>query len=292
MAIADDPAVARRILRRTVRAAREDAGQSREDAAAALDWSLSKLVRIETGDQGVSVTDLRAMLQLYKVTDEDKARELEMLARNSRSAAWWGKYRDVVTKQYGQMLGYEGHASTFRSFHPSLFPGILHSDEYAFELRRVRMPDTIARKLVDLLIERQERLFERADPLETTFIFGEEALHRVIGGPTVMRRQLRHLLDLPQRRALSIRVVPYRAGAHVGLSGSFTLLGLQDLGEDLLFVEGAGGDIVNRDDDEMITSFSENFETLRTIALPEDESAALIGQRIDEITRQEPANGS
>jgi transcriptional regulator with XRE-family HTH domain len=292
MAIADDPAVARRILRRTVRAAREGAGQTREDAAAALDWSLSKLVRIETGDQGVSVTDLRAMLQLYKVTDEDEARELERLARNSRGSAWWGNYRDVVTKQYGQMLSYEGHASTVRSFQPLLFPGLLHTDEYGFELRRVRMPDMRARKLVDLLTERQERLFESTDPPELVFVFGEEALYRMVGGPTVMRRQLRHLLDIRARRAISIRVVRYSAGAHVGLGGSFTLLGLRDLGEDLLFVEGASGDIVNRDDDEMIASFSENFETLRSQALPENETAGLISQRIDEIASQEHGNGS
>ena len=288
MAIAEDPAVARRRLKGEMRAARAGASMTREDAAAALDWSLSKMVRIETGDQGVSVTDLRAMLELYKVTDRKTVQELAQLARNSRGQTWWSGYRDVVSKQYGQLLGFESSASYVRVFHPLLVPGLLHTDDYAFELRRVRMPEEQARKLADLIVERQERLFDQPKSPEMGFVFGEEALNRLIGGPTVMRRQLRHLLEVVvERPAVSINIVPFSVGAHVGLIGSFTLLGLQDSGEDLLFLEGAGGDIVNRDDQEMINSFAEHFETLRGQALPENETAALINRKIDQLSELE-----
>lgn len=300
MAIADDPAVARRRLKGEMRTARAKARLAREEAAAALDWSLSKMVRIETGDQGVSVTDLRAMLQLYEVTDEKTVQELAELARTSRGQTWWGGYRDVVTKQYGQLLGFESSASYIRVFHPLLVPGLLHTDDYAFELRRVRMSDERARKLTELLVMRQERLFDQPKSpevdqpksLEAGFVFGEEALNRLIGGPTVMRRQLRHLLEVIKRPAVSIQIMPFSAGAHVGLIGSFTLLGLQDSGEDLLFLEGAGGDIVNRDDQDMIDAFTTHFGTLSSQALPENETAALINRRIDELGQLERQGSS
>lgn len=284
MAVAEDPAISRRKLKGELRTARDAAGLTREAVAAALDWSLSKLVRIETGDQGVSVTDLQAMLRLYKVTDQSTIQELTDQAKNSRGPTWWGGYRDVVSKPYGQLLGYEGSASYIRTFHPLLIPGLLHTDDYAFELRRVRTSDEQARRVVDLLVERQERLFDQPKVPESVFVFGEEALTRPIGGPAVMRRQLRHLLEISDRPDVSIQVVPFSVGAHPGLIGPFTLLGLADSGEDLLFLESAGGDLVNRDDNEMIISFAEHFETLRNLALSENESRKVIEHRIEQLS--------
>jgi transcriptional regulator with XRE-family HTH domain len=270
-----------------MRAAREGAGLTREQAAGKLDWSLSKMVRIETGDQGLSVTDLRAMLALYEVIDKETIERLTALARSSRGQAWWSAYRDVVSKQYGQLLGYEGSASYIRAFHPLLIPGLLHTDDYAFELRRVRMPGGQARKLTELLQERQERLFDSEKPPDMTFIFGEEALHRLIGGAAIMRRQLRHLLEVIDNPAVSLQVVPITTGAYVGLIGQFTLLGLRDSGDDLLFIEGASGDIANREDQDMIITFADQFDALRSLALPQDDTSALITQRIDEINQRE-----
>jgi transcriptional regulator with XRE-family HTH domain len=286
VAVADDPAIPRRKLKGELRAARTEAGLTREAAALALDWSLSKLVRIETGDQGVSVTDLRAMLQLYGITDERRVQELTELARNSRGQTWWSGYRDVVSKQYGQLLGYEGSASYIRTFHPLLIPGLLHTDDYGFALRRVHTSDERARRVVSLLVERQERLFEQPKVPETAFVFGEEALTRLIGGPAIMRSQLRHLLEVSEASAVSIQVVPFSIGAYKGLLGPFILLGLSDSGEDLLFLEGPGGDLVTRDDQEMITSFSEQFEAVQNLALSESDTRTFIRQKLDELGHQ------
>jgi hypothetical protein len=65
------------------------------------------------------------------------------------------------------------------------------------------------------------------------------------------------------------------------------LLGLQETGEDLLFLEGAGADVVSRDDREMIPPFIESFHTLRGLALSEDDTRMLIIRRIDVLGRTE-----
>ena len=281
---ADDPAVARRRLKAEMRALREAADLTREKAAAQLDWSLSKMVRIESGDQGVSVTDLRALLTLYEVADKGTFDRLTKLARSSRKHAWWSGYRDLVSKPYGQLLGYESSASYVRACHPLLIPGLLHTEDYGYELRRVRMPEGDARRLADLLTQRQERLFEQPIVPETNFIFGEEALHRLIGGPVVMRHQLRKLLAFGELPTVSIQVIPLSAGAHVGLIGQFTLLGLRDSGDDLLFIEAASGDIANRDDQDLLDTFTRNFESLQVLALSAEETTKVVEQKVDDLS--------
>jgi hypothetical protein len=49
-----------------------------------MDWSASKVVRIETGAVGISVTDLRALLTYYEIKDERQTEELVELARAMR----------------------------------------------------------------------------------------------------------------------------------------------------------------------------------------------------------------
>lgn len=287
MAIAGDPAISRRVLKGRLREARTAAGLTREEAVKALEWSLSKLVRIETGDQGVSVTDVRAILQLYKVTDKAQIQELTKLARGSRRPSWWTSYRQLITKPFSQLLGYESSASSVRTFHPLLVPGVLHTAEYAYELLRLTQSEEVARALVKLRIERRERLLAQEGPPEIAFVFGEEALIRQIGGPDVMRGQLRHLLGVAANPAVTIQIIPLSAGAHPGLSGPFTLLVLQETGEVLLFLESACGDFASRDDQEMIDRFMDNFERLRKSALPVAETRELISRRLELLDQAE-----
>jgi transcriptional regulator with XRE-family HTH domain len=276
MATAGDPATPRRKMSGELREARTSAHLTREATVKALGWSLSKLVRIEAGQQGVSLTDLRAMLELYNVTDAGSVYELTDLAQESRRPTWWSSYRGVISKQYGQYLGYEGSASYLRVFHPLLVPGLLHTAEYAFELLRIRMPEDRARLLVDLRMERQERVLRQPNPPEMKFVVAEEAFIRKIGGAAGMARQLEHLLAIGSAPAVSLQVLPLSVGAHVGLTGSFILLGLDETKEDLLFLEGPAGDLTARDDRQVIEPFIDHFNALSALALSAEETRPLI----------------
>ncbi|MGH3251983.1 MAG: helix-turn-helix domain-containing protein [Trebonia sp.] len=280
MANADDAILARRVLKGQLREARTAAGLTREDAADALVWSLSKLLRIEAGDQGVSITDLRAMMGLYGVTDAVSVQHLTGLARNSRRPAWWSGYRFVISKAFSQLLGFESVASAVRTFHPLLFPGVLHTAEYAYALLRTTKTEEAAQTLVRLRMERQERLLNQDSPPKMTFVFAEEAFNRLIGGPDVMRGQLRYLLSLADHPMVTLQVVPLSANEHSGLSGPFNLLDIEETDEVLLFLESAAGDIASRDQ-EMIKRFIDNFEKLRGFALSASETRELINQRLE-----------
>lgn len=57
-----DPTVQRRRLRVELRKARDTAGLKQAEVARAMEWSPSKLIRIESGQVSISTNDLRALL--------------------------------------------------------------------------------------------------------------------------------------------------------------------------------------------------------------------------------------
>ena len=76
MTVSSSPLVERRRLRAELRQARLDAGLTQEAVAEQMDWSLSKLIRIETGAVGISTNDLTALLRLYDIKDPKRIRAL------------------------------------------------------------------------------------------------------------------------------------------------------------------------------------------------------------------------
>ena len=82
--VPETPEVMRRRLRVALRKAREAIDLTQRKAAEALDWSVSKIIRIEQGAVAITPVDLRALLEVYGVTDKDLVEELVGLARESK----------------------------------------------------------------------------------------------------------------------------------------------------------------------------------------------------------------
>src|SRR5262245_46470832 len=96
MTTVQDPTVQRRRLRDELRRARDAAGLRQADVADAMDWSPSKLIRIERGDVSVSTNDLKALLSHYGVKDRGKISGLLELARSARGASFYDQYSDLL----------------------------------------------------------------------------------------------------------------------------------------------------------------------------------------------------
>src|SRR5690349_9051819 len=90
------PVVSRRRLRTELRTARMSADLTQEEVAKEMDWSLSKIIRIETGSVSLSRNDLYGLLRLYQISDRHREDELLSLARAARRVSSWSKYRDRV----------------------------------------------------------------------------------------------------------------------------------------------------------------------------------------------------
>ncbi|MFC8708616.1 MULTISPECIES: helix-turn-helix domain-containing protein [unclassified Streptomyces] len=271
-----DPSLNRRRLRIELRKARENAGLTQRDATKALEWSLSKLIRIEAGTVSLGVTDLRALLQLYEVTDAGLVAELEDAARGSKGQSWWAQYSDVVSPQYALYLGYEGSADTIRMYNPTILPGLVQTEDYATALLSALGPESLLRQQVDLRLSRQERFFDGSDGPRIDIVLDEAAVRRQVGGPAVMRRQIDHLLSLTEHPRTNLRVLPFSAGAHFSVATPFILLSFRD-DDDLLYVEGPGGGLSSRDDLALMARYQECFEEISAIAYEGDRMTDLLG---------------
>jgi transcriptional regulator with XRE-family HTH domain len=270
-----DPSLNRRRLRIELRKARERAGLTQREAAGALEWSLSKLIRLEAGTVSLSVTDLRALLQLYDVTDPQLVAELEDAARGSKGPSWWAPYSDMVQPSFAQYLGYEGAATSLRLYHPTLISALFQTEDYAMAQLAPRTTPVQARRSAELRTTRQERLFDREEGPEVQVVLDEAAIRRVIGGPGVMRRQLDHLKAMSRHPRVTMRVLPFSAGAHYSVAGSFIVLGFKD-DDDLLYLEGITDSVVDRDDLDLTAQYQECFEDISNKAYEGDRMLELI----------------
>ena len=288
MADGADPSVQRRRIRVVLRSSREAAGFTQDAAAERLGWSPSKVVRAEAGLHGVSEQDLKAALALYRVTDPDLVAELAAAARGSRRHSWWHPYRGMVSPQFAQLLGHESQAASVRACHPFLIPGLLHTREYAAALMSFYRDQERVREVIELRMQRQARL--RANPAaEVAYVVGEEALHRWIGGPGVMRRQVERLLAAGRDPNVTILVVPFTAGTHPGLQSPFTLLGLTEPEEELLFIESVNGDRFFRDEPKLTAEYGDYFRAMSALALPQEEGNALLRDQAGRLRHAEEA---
>jgi transcriptional regulator with XRE-family HTH domain len=213
--VGSDPAIPRRKLRSELRNAREAAGMTQRDVARTMDWSQSKLIRIESGAVNISTNDLRALLNHYNI-DSARIEPLVDLARAARETTRWSIYKDVATPELLAFLGYESSASIIRNSEPFYVPGLLQTEEYARTVLssiEARSPLRID-PLVDLRMERQE-LLVRQPPVGLHFIMDEAVVRRVIGGHDIMRRQLLHLRKLIEEDPnITARIVPFDHGLY------------------------------------------------------------------------------
>jgi transcriptional regulator with XRE-family HTH domain len=261
-----ESAALRRRLTAELRRLRAKAKLTQRQVADELDWSPSKVIRIEQGTVRIGVTDLQALLNLYEVADPATVAELSTMARESKKLPF-ADYRGAVPAEGVRYFQYEANASIIRQVEPLLVPGLLQVEEYSRSvLAAYRRTAEDTDKIVESRKERQE-LFERSEPPETFFILDEAVLRREVGGPKVMARQIEHLIEVAKRPRVSIQVIPFGAGAHSALAGPFVHLEFPAENDpDVIFVENALGDTIFRDDEEVTADYREQFWILEDLA--------------------------
>src|SRR5260370_35935731 len=132
------PTVRRRRLAELLRDFRVAVDLSVEDVAAQMEWSLSKLYRIERAGQGVSVSDVRHLLEIYKVSN-DRHEEVLALVREARQRGWWHSYRDALPQPFAAYVGLEQDAGSLWAYAAELVPGLMQTEDYARAVRRATL---------------------------------------------------------------------------------------------------------------------------------------------------------
>lgn len=289
MATDQGPVVQSMLLRGELVRLRKDSGLTQEQVAGALEWSPSKLIRVEGGRSSITKVDLDALLTVYGITSESRRDQLQSLNRGAREHAWWDTYKDDVSPAYLNYVGLEAGAAFIRQFQNAFIPGLLQTEDYASAVTRVGSvePGQVDR-LVGLRMRRQSELARRSAPPRQYFVIDEAVIRRHIGikkDRMIMPAQLRHIADKAERdERVTIRVIPFGTDAHPGLFGPFTLLEFDGGLPDVLYLDAGRGDFnVVSGNDPRVAAYRDDFEDLLEDALPADKSIEFIRAVAEEM---------
>ncbi len=284
MASEHSPTVRRRRLALELRRLREAARLTCEEVADHLECSASKISRVETGRVSVSPRDVRDMLELYGVPDEQRE-SLVQLARDSRQKGWWHAFSDTMQPQLATYVGLESAASEIRIYEVSLIPGLLQTEDYARAVIRAGMmnsPSEDVERKVALRMARQPAV-TRDDPPKIWAVLDEAALRRRVGGAGLMRLQLDHLLAQAALPNVAVQVIPFGGGAHPAMGRPFIILVFPErVDTDVVYLEDLTSALYVEDVAE-VDRYNVFFNHLRATALSFDDSSALIASVLKEM---------
>jgi transcriptional regulator with XRE-family HTH domain len=231
-------------------------GISVEKAAEALECSVSKISRLETGVGVPRARDVRDLIDAIGGEAEDRRDELMALAEEARAQAWYYDYGDLLDDKstLKRFIDLESGASEELVFGGAWVPGLLQTPEYAEAVYRVLQPEADIRRLVDLRMRRKAVLTARKPRLELHAVVDESVLLRSVGGPEVMRGQLEALqaaATVPDGGNVAVRVLPFSVGMHELLAGDLTVLRFDGDDEDVVLAEGHVADGIEERKDEV-----------------------------------------
>jgi transcriptional regulator with XRE-family HTH domain len=284
------PTIRRRRLGAELRRRREAAGVTIETVAERLECSASKISRIETGHTSATPRDVRDMLGIYGVS-VDESEELVQIAREARQKGWWHPYSTVLTGAY---VGLEQAANSVRAYEQQVVPGLLQTEEYAKAMIRAARPDITADEVerrVRVRLNRQS-LLTQDDPIDLWVVLDEAVLSRPVGGDAVMRAQLSRLVEAAELPNVTLQVLPFEAGAHAGMDGTFAILDFPEAGDpDVVYAENATGGLFLEKSEEL-RKYVFIFDHIRAAALRPEESVAVIAKLAKEPLWKSRPRGS
>ncbi|MFC5834048.1 helix-turn-helix domain-containing protein [Nonomuraea insulae] len=279
------PTVASTRLASELRNQREKAGMSQEAVAEQMGWAESKLYRIENDKSRVLQRDIKRLLSLYG-TESAQAEVITELGRLAGEPDWWHQYSGAIPEWFQVYVVLEASASRHLGYDSELVPGIMQTERYARAIMMTtpdRGPDEEIENQLKVRKSRQVRL-SGANPLNLWLILNEGVIRRMVGGPDVMREQVERLIEVAQLRNVTVQVLPFKAGEHSAMHGSFTILEFPTPHDpDKVYLEQQIGGIYTQKTHE-VERYKVMFDDLRARALGPRETIAMFRSIVTELT--------
>jgi transcriptional regulator with XRE-family HTH domain len=278
------PTVRLRRLAAQLRQLREAAGLTQEDVAERTGKDRSTLYRLENAQQRPQRSTLIQLMDLYGV-EQGKRAELLAVLRQAGELGWVRGHRSHLPEVYSDYISFESEASAISNYESLFIPGLLQTEDYTRAVIRGTLPYATEEQVENRVAARMERqaVLAKETPARLWAIMDEAAVRRTVGGPEVMRQQLRRVAEAAAKPNLTAQVIPYAAGAHPGMQGSFILLDFPDPADSsLIYMESLAGDLFLENSTD-ISRYIENFQHLRAAALRPDETVALLAEAADKL---------
>jgi transcriptional regulator with XRE-family HTH domain len=265
---------------------RDQAGLTLEQVAqrAGTAAGESTISRIERGVVIPRPDTLRAVLAVYNL-DADTVADVMRMAAAAQQPPSWIPYSSVVAKWFGRYLDLEGEADELSAYDPTTINGLVQTPAYARAVILATRPDTPCEQIqqeVELRQQRQQRLL--SGELALSLVLSDDVLGRTYGGPQVHRGQLEHLLELAgtQHRRVSIQLLP--AARPPAITGPYHLIDFPNpVDSSVVYLETEVGALYLDELDE-VRRYARIHGTLRAAARSPEDSAAIIAQRLEEMS--------
>ncbi|MFE5122071.1 helix-turn-helix domain-containing protein [Streptomyces sp. NPDC056669] len=289
MAAPHRPTARRIALGHELRELRKRARLSIQDAVQGFSFSDTKLQRVETGLQDLrSASDLRKLLTLYGVTDEEEVERLVAVQREASSREWWTPLATELTPGMPRFLGIEAAAQEIRAYNPTLILGLLQTEAYARTRHVSAKPldettTEFVEQSVGVRMRRKEALTRDEDPLRFWAILYEPALRHIVGDAELMREQYDEIAKLAALDNVTVQVLPQTMRGYL-FAHNFSILILGDIMPTTIQVDTAFGTSSISDKRREVGRFSRQFDALSRSALPPEDTPKFLHQLSREIT--------
>ena len=302
MAEGDTPTVARRRVRLAIREARDAAGLTQNQVAEAMEWSLSKVIRIENGEVSISPNDLRPLLGYLGLRDRAAVASLladARIARTRQRQAWYQRpeFRVHMSDALRRLIEYEAELTAMRSYSVYYLPGPFQIPSYAAALTNAwgdELPAENIRWLLEARRRRRETIRDRMDSglLRVTMVLDQSVLERQIGPLDITADQLQDLHELTSAGLMGIRMLPFDLGSPIANNASFDLLTLGEGPRDTVMYRENGTTDELIEDPEITSRHRERFEQLWQVATSEVDTIDFIKSRLEALRMKQSARQS
>jgi hypothetical protein len=243
----------------------------------------STLGRVEAGFVPARAADVLRLLDVYGVTDPASRADLEKLSRDAWQNDWWDNYRGWLASEIIDLAWLEARTRRILDFSSLVLPDLVQTPEYAKAVMRTCDPDADDDDL-DLAVEfrtRRQRILTGEDTPEYASIIDESVLHRIVGSRALMRAQLARLLDLADLSHVTLRVLPFAAGAPASSESPFTYLSMHPPLPEMVQLNTEAGAIYIEAPD--THEFDRAYARLERDALTMDDSRDFIKKRMEQL---------
>ncbi|MEU6440429.1 helix-turn-helix transcriptional regulator [Streptomyces sp. NPDC047046] len=290
LTVAGEWNLGRRRLGDHLRDLRKRSGRSAEEAAQAIEHSLSTVSRIETGKNPIRRRDLLTLLDLYGIVDEGERAEVVKLYQDAQREPWWNEFDTVLDPGMGTYADLEDAASDIRLYENIFVPGMAQLPTYTREILSAAQPGAPTDE-IDLRVrfrqDRQTQLLARQDrKLRLRVVVEESALRRPVGGPVTMCRQIEHLHEFADHPGVTLQIMPTARGAHAALRGGFTILTSGAPARSTVYIDCGAGNLYLEKPAE-VAQFAELYDGLQAEAAGPQETHALLDRLAREIGQEQ-----
>ncbi|MFE7561039.1 helix-turn-helix domain-containing protein [Kitasatospora sp. NPDC057500] len=248
-----------------LRRLREATGMSGPEIGELMGMKGPAVSHTEAGRLSLNIERLHVWLDVCEMTDPDYRAGMATMCR-SNGKGWWNDYRPHVVPEALDLAEFEADSTAFSNYQTLLIPGLLQTRAYSEVIH------DYAEKKVEFRRRRQQVVTaEDATPFHA--VIHEAALQMMYGGPTVMRDQLNHLIEMSRLPRVTIQILPFDCTVYASTDTAFMLMHGAHPRLDTVMLENPHGPTF-LGDPAGVAAFRRKFDRLKGMALPPLDASA------------------